>query len=253
MRTPMVAGNWKLNGSRESAGSLAQGVVNGAKNITDVDVLVCPVYIHIPEVQSIVADSNVMLGAQDASIEESGAYTGEVSTSMLIEFACQYVIIGHSERRSLFADTNEAVAQKFVSVQNAGSIPILCVGESLEERESGVTEKVVGEQLDAVIELTGVDALANSVVAYEPVWAIGTGKTASPDQAQDVHAYIRSKISSLNGEVAADLRVLYGGSVKPDNAKELFSMPDIDGGLIGGAALNSDDFLAICSAASSGA
>ncbi len=249
MRTPMVAGNWKLNGSRESAALLANDIVAGSPNAA-VEVLICPVYLHIPLVQEIVSDSNVILGAQDASVQESGAFTGEVSTSMLSEFNCRYVIIGHSERRSFFADSNNVVAEKFISVQEAGLSPILCVGESLEQRESGVTEKIVGEQLDAVIELAGIDALKNCVVAYEPVWAIGTGKTASPEQAQQMHGFIREKIARLNEEMADGLRILYGGSVKPDNADELFSMQDIDGGLIGGAALNSKDFLSICAAAS---
>ncbi len=252
MRMPMVAGNWKLNGTRKSAESLAQNIVGGTQNLNGVEVLICPVYVHIPIVQKIVESSDVKLGAQDASIEEYGAFTGEVSTSMLSEFDCQYVIIGHSERRSMFADTNDVVAQKFMSVQKVGLVPILCVGESLEERETGFTEKVVDEQLDAVITLVGVNAFANCVVAYEPVWAIGTGKTASPKQAQDIHAFIRAKFNTLDSKVADDLRLLYGGSVKPGNAEELFSMTDIDGGLIGGAALDGDDFLAICSAASTG-
>jgi len=251
MRTPMVAGNWKLNGTKSGSDALAKAVVDGTSGLNNVEVLVCPVYVHIPGVQDVLSGSNVRLGAQNASIEATGAFTGEVSTSMLKEFGCEYVILGHSERRSYFGDTNEIVADKFISVQSAGLIPVLCVGESLEERESGITEKIVGEQLDAVIAKAGVDALTNSVVAYEPVWAIGTGKTASPEQAQEVHAFIRTKIDALNAEVAAGLRLLYGGSVKPSNAQELFGMQDIDGGLIGGAALNSDDFLAICTAASS--
>lgn len=252
MRKPMVAGNWKLNGSQSSVTTLAQEIVAGCQELDQVEVLVCPVYVHIPMVQGIVDGKGVALGAQDASIQDTGAFTGEVSSDMLSEFGCGYVIIGHSERRSLFGDSNEVVAQKFVSVQKAGLTPVLCVGESLEERESGVTEQIVGEQLDAVISLAGIEALAQSVIAYEPVWAIGTGKTASPQQAQDVHAFIRNKLSQVNADVAAGVRVLYGGSVKPDNAQELFSMEDIDGGLIGGASLKSEDFLAICQAATPG-
>ena len=249
MRTPLVAGNWKLNGTRESAVSLATEIVQGVKD-ESVEVLVCPVYVHIADVQQAVASSAVKLGAQDAAIQDSGAFTGEVSAQMLSEFGCEYVILGHSERRSLFGDEDKVVADKFATVQDAGLTPVLCVGETLEERESGITEEVIARQLDAVIERAGVEALARSVVAYEPVWAIGTGKTATPEQAQQVHAFIREKITALDSNVAEGLRILYGGSVKPDNAAELFGMADIDGGLIGGAALKSADFLAICEAAS---
>ncbi|MCB1757034.1 MAG: triose-phosphate isomerase, partial [Gammaproteobacteria bacterium] len=248
MRTPMVAGNWKLNGTRASAVSLAADIVKGVQG-DQVEVLVCPVYVHIPEVQTALQGSAVKLGAQDAASQGEGAYTGEVSAAMLAEFGCDYVILGHSERRSLFGDADDVVAQKFLAVQKAGLVPVLCVGESLDERESGVTEEVVGRQLDAVIEQAGIAALDNCVVAYEPVWAIGTGKTATPEQAQDVHAFIRNKVAGLDVGVAAKLRILYGGSVKPDNARELFGMADIDGGLIGGAALKAGDFLVICDAA----
>ncbi|CAG0878753.1 unnamed protein product [Cyprideis torosa] len=251
MRVPMVAGNWKLNGTRSSAVELAGDIAKGISG-SSVEVLVCPVYVHLSDVAEVVSQSAVKIGAQNASIERQGAFTGEVAPDMLAEFGCEYVILGHSERRSMFGDSDEIVAQKFVSAQSAGLVPILCVGETLEERETGQAEAVIGSQLDAVVGLAGIDAFANCVVAYEPVWAIGTGKTASPQQAQDVHAFIRQKLSALNADVAAGLRVLYGGSVKPDNAEELFSMADIDGGLIGGAALNSEDFLAICAAASAG-
>lgn len=249
MRTPMVAGNWKLNGTRESAVTLATDIMKGVEG-DSVEVLVCPVYVHIPDVKTAIQGSGIKLGAQDAAIQESGAFTGEVSAQMLSEYGCEYIVLGHSERRSMFGDSDQVVADKFVSVQKAGLVPVLCVGETLEERESGITEDVIARQLDAVLETSGVNALENSVLAYEPVWAIGTGMTASPEQAQQVHEFIRNKISGLNADVAGGLRILYGGSVKPDNAAELFGMNDIDGGLIGGAALKSEDFLAICSAAS---
>lgn len=251
MRTPMVAGNWKLNGTRASAVDLAKDIVKGCSG-SAVEVLVCPVYVHLSDVAEVVSSSVVKLGAQNSAVAQEGAFTGEVAAGMLGEFGCEYVILGHSERRSMFGDTDALVAEKFLSVQKAGLIPVLCVGETLEEREAGDAEKIIAAQLDAVIEVAGIAALAASVVAYEPVWAIGTGKTASPQQAQDVHGFIRKKLAVLDADVADGLRVLYGGSVKPGNAEELFSMTDIDGGLIGGAALNSDDFLAICAAASAG-
>jgi len=192
--------------------------------------------------------SKVKWGAQDVHQLEKGAYTGEVSAAMLRDFGCSYVIVGHSERRAYYGESSRLVAEKFLAAQQVGLSPILCVGESLEQRESGVTERVVAEQLDALLELGGVQALRGSVVAYEPVWAIGTGKTASSDQAQSVHAFIRQRVASHDGQIAAGLCILYGGSVKANNAAELFAMPDIDGGLIGGASLVADEFLAICRA-----
>jgi triosephosphate isomerase len=200
-------------------------------------------------VQQQLAGTAVAWGGQDLSTESAGAFTGEISAAMLKDFSCAYVIVGHSERRSYHAESDELVAKKFAVARAAGMVPILCVGETLEERENGTTEQVVARQLDAVIELVGVDALADGVVAYEPVWAIGTGKTASPEQAQDVHAFIRSRVAAKSADVAEGLRILYGGSMKPDNAKELMGKPDIDGGLIGGAALKAADFLGICTAA----
>ncbi len=251
MRTPMVAGNWKLNGTRASAVALASDIDKGS-SVSAVEILICPVYVHLSDVAEVVTSSVVKLGAQNAAVEKEGAFTGEVAANMLSEFGCEYVILGHSERRSMFGDTDALVAQKFVSVQAASLTPVLCVGETLDEREAGDAEKIIGAQLDAVIEVAGIAAFVNSVVAYEPVWAIGTGKTASPQQAQDVHSFIREKLAALDSGVAESLRVIYGGSVKPGNAEELFGMADIDGGLIGGAALNSEDFLAICAAASAG-
>lgn len=248
MRKNLVVGNWKLNGTLTSTRELIGGVLSGMSDVANSEVGVCPPYPYLPLASELLESSAVKLGAQDVSDQESGAYTGEVSGNMLKEVGCHYVIVGHSERRSLYQEDDEFTARKFVAAQKAGLIPILCVGELLEEREAGITEQVVARQLDAVIDLAGVDALAASVIAYEPVWAIGTGMTATPEQAQDVHAFIRGRIAASSAEVGAKVQILYGGSVKPGNAAELFAKPDIDGGLIGGASLNADDFLGICKA-----
>ena len=210
--------------------------------------VVCAPYPYLPSVQNALQSTNIAWGAQNVSQFEKGAYTGEVSTSMLKDFGCRYVIVGHSERRALFGENNFIVAEKYLAAQRAGITPILCVGETLEQREAEITEQVIEEQLAAVIELTGVESLNKSVIAYEPVWAIGTGKTASPQQAQDVHAFIRSSIAKKNAAIAKDLVILYGGSVKANNASDLFAMPDIDGGLIGGASLIATEFVSICRA-----
>jgi len=247
MRTPLVAGNWKLNGSRESVVALAREV--GGTQVSGVDVVVCPVSVHMADVAAALDNTTVELGAQNACAEESGAFTGEVSSTMLSEYGCKYVIIGHSERRSLFGDTNESCAARHKAVTAAGLTSIFCVGETLEDRESGNTMAVVDAQLQAVFDLCGNDAFATSVIAYEPVWAIGTGVTASPEQAQEVHAHIREFVADRDRQTADAVRILYGGSMKPANAAELIGKPDIDGGLIGGAALKSADFLAICQAA----
>lgn len=207
---------------------------------------VCVPFPYLFQAQSALQGSKLGWGAQNLSQHEKGAFTGEVSAAMLLDFACRYVIVGHSERRALYGEDDATVAAKFMAAQKAGLTPILCVGESLEERESNITEQVVARQLDAVVSLAGVDALKNAVLAYEPVWAIGTGKTASPDQAQAVHAFIRGRVAAASKEVADELVIQYGGSVKAANAAHLFSMPDIDGGLIGGAALSADEFVAIC-------
>ncbi|HIQ14229.1 MAG TPA: triose-phosphate isomerase [Leucothrix sp.] len=247
MRRILVAGNWKLNGSTESIKELLEGILAGMSD-AKTDVAVCAPYIYIPQVQDILARTEVGYGSQSISENDSGAFTGEISGSMLNDFACKYAIVGHSERRTLFGEKDADTANKFAAARKHGLTPILCIGELLEEREQGITEDVVSRQLDAVIELEGVEALADAVIAYEPVWAIGTGKTASPQQAQDVHAFIRGKIAKLNAEVAEKVQILYGGSVNGGNADELFAMPDIDGGLIGGASLKAEDFLAICKA-----
>jgi triosephosphate isomerase len=206
---------------------------------------VCPPYVYIPQAAALLEGSAISLGAQDVSDQEAGAYTGEVAPAMLTDVGCKYAIVGHSERRSLYGESDADTASKFAAARKAGLTPILCVGELLEEREQGITEDVVARQLDAVIDLEGISAFADAVIAYEPVWAIGTGKTASPDQAQAVHAFIRGKLAALDGDVAAKVQILYGGSMNPGNAAELLAMADIDGGLIGGASLKPDDFLAI--------
>ncbi|MCG7894948.1 MAG: triose-phosphate isomerase [Candidatus Thiodiazotropha taylori] len=249
MRRPLVAGNWKMNGSLESVRSLLDGIKEGVGAVTNAEVAVCPTAIFIPEAQQSLNGTDIAWGGQDLSTETSGAYTGEVAASMLNDFACKYVIVGHSERRTYHNESDDLVAKKFATARAAGLAPILCVGETLEERESGVTNEVVARQLNAVIELEGVAALADGVIAYEPVWAIGTGKTATPEQAQEVHAFIRSLVAEKSAEVAEGVRILYGGSMKPGNAKELIGKADIDGGLIGGASLAAEDFLGICTAA----
>ncbi len=249
MRRPLVAGNWKLNGSLASTRELLAGIKAGIGEVTRAEVVVCPPYILIPEVQAQLTGSPIAWGGQNISTERSGAFTGEVSAAMLLDFGCKYTLVGHSERRTLYGEDNALVAKKFAVARAAGLIPILCIGETLEERQQGITEEVVGGQLAAVIDLEGVAVLADAVVAYEPVWAIGTGMTASPEQAQAVHAAIRAQVAQRDAEVAGGLRILYGGSMKPGNAAELMAQNDIDGGLIGGAALKADDFLAICKAA----
>ncbi|QTR54209.1 triose-phosphate isomerase [Thiothrix unzii] len=248
MRQKLVAGNWKLNGSKASIESLMGGILAGLEGMDNVAVAVCPPYVYIPMAQTLVAGSRIGLGSQDIADQDAGAFTGEVSGAMLKEFGCDYAIVGHSERRAIYGEQDADTARKFAAARKHGLKPILCVGETLEEREAGITEAVVARQLDAVIALEGVEALTDGVIAYEPVWAIGTGKTASPQQAQDVHAFIRGKLATLNAAVAAKVQILYGGSVKGANAAELFAMPDIDGGLIGGASLDANEFLAICKA-----
>lgn len=248
MRRKLVAGNWKMHGSLVQNAALLDAVSGGMKQLSGVDCAVFVPFPYLSQAQHKLSGTAVAWGAQDVHQMESGAFTGEVSAAMLNDFGCRYVIVGHSERRSLYGESSRLVAEKFAAAQKAGMLPILCVGETLEQREAGSTEAVVAEQLDAVVELLGVHCLKASVVAYEPVWAIGTGKTATPEQAQAVHAFIRQRVAAHDGQVADGLCILYGGSVKPGNAAELFAMPDIDGGLIGGAALVAEDFLAICRA-----
>lgn len=248
MRQTLVAGNWKLNGSKASVKALVEGIAGGMSDVNGKAVAVCPPYVYTLLVAELADGTGIAVGAQDVSDQESGAFTGEVSAAMLKDVGCQYVIVGHSERRSLYCEKDEDTAAKYVAAQKEGLKPILCVGELLEERESGDTENVVARQLDAVINLAGVESLSNAVIAYEPVWAIGTGKTATPEQAQQVHAFIRGKIAAMNADVAEQVQILYGGSMNGSNAAELLAMEDIDGGLIGGASLTPEAFLAICTA-----
>jgi triosephosphate isomerase len=249
MRTQLVAGNWKMNGSLASNQALLQALVPALAPLAGAHYMVCVPYPYLAQAQRELQGSNIALGAQDLCQFDAGAYTGGVSGAMLAEFGCRYAIVGHSERRSVFGETDEVVAAKFAAALKSLLIPILCVGETLSERESGVTEAVVARQLDAVVKQCGVAALGKCVVAYEPVWAIGTGKTATPQQAQAVHAFIRGRIAGAERKLAEGLQLLYGGSVKASNAAELFAMPDVDGGLIGGASLAADEFAAICRAA----
>jgi triosephosphate isomerase len=250
MRQMMVAGNWKMHGSvaftQEMLAALRRQVV-----IKDhVSLLVCPPSVYLSTAVAAAAQSGFHIGAQNiANVAAPGAFTGEVAGFMLADIGCQYVIVGHSERRTLYGETNDIVATKAQLALDAGLTPLVCVGETLAEREAGQMESVIAAQLDAVTAVIGVDGWQQAIIAYEPVWAIGTGKTASPDQAQEVHAFIRNRLSALNAEMAHSIRILYGGSVKPDNAAAIFSQPDVDGGLIGGASLNVEDFSRIYAAA----
>ncbi|MDD5364316.1 MAG: triose-phosphate isomerase [Gallionellaceae bacterium] len=247
MRRKLVAGNWKMHGTLAENDALLSAVLAGMAGVR-AQVAVCVPFPYLAQVQAKLAGSPIAWGAQNMSQHGKGAYTGEVSAAMLNDFGCTYVLVGHSERRAIYGETDQVVAEKYAAAQAAGLTPILCVGESLNEREECITEQVVGRQLDAVLGLCGVASLAKAVIAYEPVWAIGTGVTATPDQAQAVHAFIRGKIRALDAAVADDLVIQYGGSMKAGNAVELLTQPDIDGGLIGGAALIAADFLAICKA-----
>jgi triosephosphate isomerase len=242
MRKRLVAGNWKMHGSRASNRTLLDAIVRGIAGLATVECAVCVPFPYLCEVAEQLRGTELAWGAQNVSEFAQGAYTGEVSGAMLAEFECRYVIVGHSERRQLFGEKDAQVAAKFAAALDARLVPILCVGETLAEREAGQTEKVVARQLDEVLAKAGIEAFSGAVVAYEPVWAIGTGRTASPQQAQEVHGFLRMRLKS-------ETRILYGGSVKPDNAAAIFAMPDVDGGLIGGASLAAQDFLAIMKAA----
>jgi triosephosphate isomerase (TIM) len=249
MRRLMVAGNWKMHGTRASVAELIKGLRNLALP-SGVDVAVFPPCLYINQVVDGLDGKSIVVGAQNSAVEAlQGALTGEVAPSQLIDAGCTLVLVGHSERRQLLGESDEMLNRKFAAAQACGLTPVLCVGETLEQREAGKTLEVVGRQLGSIIEELGVGAFVNAVIAYEPVWAIGTGLTASPQQAQEVHAAIRAQLAAENAEVAQGVRLLYGGSVKAANAAELFGMPDIDGGLIGGASLNADEFGAICRAA----
>jgi triosephosphate isomerase len=247
-RRPLVAGNWKMHGSRAENTALLDAML-GQLDASKVDVLVCAPFVYLAEVAAHLAGKPIAVGAQSLCAEAIGAFTGEVSASMLKDVGCRYVLVGHSERRSLYNEDNELVARKFSAAQTQGLIPVLCVGESLQQRQSEQTFAVIREQLGAVLRTAGVAAFARAVVAYEPVWAIGTGLTATPEQAQTVHAFIRQQLAASDAQVAADVQILYGGSVKGSNAAELFAMADVDGGLVGGASLKAAEFLQICAAA----
>ncbi|MTI73431.1 MAG: triose-phosphate isomerase [Stenotrophomonas sp.] len=248
MRRTIVAGNWKLHGSRQFATELVGQVAAGLP-LQGVELVILPPLPYLGDLVEDFEGTALAFGSQDVSSNEKGAYTGEVSAAMLVDVGARYGLVGHSERRQYHHESSELVARKFVAAVHAGLVPVLCVGETLEQREAGQTEQVVAAQLAPVLELAGVDAFAGAVVAYEPVWAIGTGRTASPEQAQAVHAFIRGEVAGRDARIADSLPILYGGSVKPDNAAELFSQPDVDGGLVGGASLVAADFLAIARAA----
>lgn len=249
MRKIVAAGNWKMNGSRAMTASLINSIKQGLPESPAADVLIFPSFGYLSLACGLVAGSPIQLGAQNMCTEAGGAYTGEISGEMLVDLGCTHVLVGHSERRALYNENSDVVAVKFEEAQLVGLVPVLCLGETLAQREAGATEDVVGEQLEAVINRVGIEALARSILAYEPVWAIGTGKTATPEQAQEVHAYLRRTIAAQNANIADSLQILYGGSVNGGNAAELFAMPDVDGGLVGGASLKSEQFLEICAAA----
>jgi triosephosphate isomerase len=237
-----------MHGARADNGPLVEAILT-APNLESIDCVVCPPYVYLAELARLLRGAAVKLGAQNVCAEGQGAYTGEVSAAMLKDVGCLYVIVGHSERRALYGEDDVLVARKFAAAQSRALLPILCVGELLADREAGRTHEVIGRQLDAVVALTGIDSFAHAVVAYEPVWAIGTGRTASPQQAQDVHAFIRGRLAAWDAKIAAHLQILYGGSVKAGNARELFLQADVDGGLIGGASLKAEEFLSIVAAA----
>ena len=245
-RRPLIAGNWKMNGSRAEADELARGIASLDRNET-AESLVCPPYPYLGLVADALSGSTVALGAQNVSEQQNGAYTGEVSAAMLVDMGCSYVIVGHSERRQFYGEDSALVAVKARVAAQAALRPIICVGELLAERENGRTEAVISEQLEAVF-AEPAETYGDFVIAYEPVWAIGTGKTASPQQAQEVHAFIRAKLAAWDAEISNKTRILYGGSVKPDNAGELLAMNDVDGGLVGGASLQAESFVAIANA-----
>lgn len=249
MRKKMVAGNWKMNATRAEAQRLLSAIKEGAAGFSGAEIVVFPSFVHLMITENTLAESLIAWGAQNLYIGESGAFTGEVSGPMLVDYGCQYVLVGHSERRTLFHDDLVLVAAKFRAALQAGLQPVLCVGETLAEREQGQTEAVLLQQIESVVQTVGIEPFRQAVIAYEPVWAIGTGLSASPEQAQAVHAYIRGLVAKHHVDIANAMRILYGGSVKADNAAGLFTMPDIDGALVGGASLNADGFLAICQAA----
>jgi triosephosphate isomerase (TIM) len=249
MRRPVVAGNWKMHGSRSANQTLLTELERSLKPEWPIDVVVCPPFVYLSDAVRLLDGVQIAVGAQDVCAEASGAFTGQVSASMLKDVGCRYVIVGHSERRRLYHEDDVLVARKFAAVLQRGLTPVLCVGETLEEHEAHQAEAVVGRQIDAVIAMNGIASFAGAILAYEPVWAIGTGRTASPQQAQGIHAHLRSRIAAQDANIGGRLRILYGGSVKGGNAAELFAMPDVDGGLVGGASLSAEEFQQICAAA----
>jgi len=249
MRRTFVAGNWKMKGSKAENQSRLEALVAAIGQRQDIDMAVFPSMPYVAQCQQLLGQTNVAWGAQNVSEHGSGAFTGETSAEMLIDFGCRYALVGHSERRELFFETNEQVAQKFKAATESGLVPVLCVGETLEQRESGETQHIISEQVQAVLSLVGSSEFAKGVVAYEPVWAIGTGKTASPEQAQEVHSAIRAQLAAVDADMAQAMQILYGGSVKPENAVAIFEQQDVDGALVGGASLKAEDFIAICDAA----
>lgn len=248
-RKPLIAGNWKMHGSVAQTTSLIQNILPGMQSLEHIDILVCPTFLHLQQAKKLIEATPLLLGAQNLYTGTQGAYTGEVSATMLRDIGCTHVIIGHSERRTIFKESLELIAAKCSAALAAHLLPILCVGETQAEREAMQTEAIIESQIQSVIEVVGIAAFNQIIIAYEPVWAIGTGLTATPNQAQTIHAYIRSLIGKNQVDIARTMRILYGGSMKPENAQELLAMPDIDGGLIGGASLDAASFLAICEAA----
>ncbi len=247
MRQVIVAGNWKMNASKETVNTLVMGILSGMSEVK-AKVIVCAPSPYMSQVEALITHSQLNLGAQDLNVNASGAFTGEVSADMIKDFGVQYVVVGHSERRSMYGETDQVVADKVRVALDNNLTPLFCIGETLEEREAGNMESVVTRQIQAVIDLSGIDSFKNIIIAYEPVWAIGTGVTATPQQAQDAHAFIRSMLAQNNADIAQSTPILYGGSMNPGNAVELISCEDIDGGLIGGASLKAEDFLQICKA-----
>jgi triosephosphate isomerase (TIM) len=249
MRRPMVAGNWKMHGSQAGNRALLADLESHVRADWPIDIAVFPPFVYLADAVRTLEEGSILVGAQDVCAESGGAFTGQVGATMLKDVGCSYVIVGHSERRRWYHEDDTLVARKFAAALAGGLTPLLCVGETLDEREAKQTESVVARQVDAVIAMHGIGGFAGAVLAYEPVWAIGTGRTATPEQAQAVHAFLRNRIHAHDVNIAAHLRILYGGSVKAGNAAELFAMPDVDGGLVGGASLSADEFRQICAAA----
>ncbi len=249
MRQALVAGNWKMHGSRKETAQLIADLGAGLDAGWSAEVMVCPPFVYLADAARLLNGSGIGLGAQSVCAEEAGAFTGEVSAAMLKDIGCQYCLVGHSERRALYGEDDQLVARKFVAAQREELVPVLCVGETLVEREQGSTQAVVARQFNAVVDVAGIESLDRAVIAYEPVWAIGTGRTATREQAQEVHNFLRQMLAEHDAKIADSMRLLYGGSVKAANAADLFGMADVDGGLIGGASLMADEFLKICAAA----